>query len=188
MTANHDLIYDINNCDYIKVVKSIGDSLSTFNLNSYNIDETVDRFYYILYKTIKNHVPMKRIYNNSYPVWYSNLLKSLLKDKKIAHLVYKQSNNVSDYINFSCLRAKCKRQAKLDHQNYINKVQSSIKNDPKFFWKFINNLNVNNTLPRSLSLDATVANNCTDIVELFGKYFCDAYCKPSQPSSSPSLI
>jgi len=33
---------------------------------------------------------MKRIYdNNSYPVWYSNLLKSLIKDKKIAHLVYK---------------------------------------------------------------------------------------------------
>jgi hypothetical protein len=65
---------------------------------------------------------MKRIYNNLYPVWYSNILKSLLKDKKIAHLVYKQSNNVSDYINFFRLRAKCERHAKLDHKKYKNKV------------------------------------------------------------------
>lgn len=83
LIANHDLIYDFNNCDYTKVVKSIGDSLSTFNLNSHNIDETIDQFYYILYKTIKNYVLMKRVYKTLYPVWYSYLLKSLLKEKKM---------------------------------------------------------------------------------------------------------
>jgi len=187
LIAKHDLIYDYYNCDYIKIVKSIGDSLSTLSLNSYNIDETVEQFYSILYKSINNYVPMKFIYNTSYPVWYSKLLKSLIKDKKIAHLIYKQSNNVSDYINFSRLRAKCKKQAKLDHKNYISKVQSSIKNNPKYFWKFINMLTHTDALPCSLPLDATVADNGTDIVELFGKYFSDAYCTP-QSSSSPSSI
>ncbi|KAF0748723.1 Reverse transcriptase domain-containing protein [Aphis craccivora] len=120
LTTVNDLIYDFNYCDYVKIVKFIGDSLSAINLKSYKINEALDRLYYILYEAINNFVPMKRIYNNSYPIWYSNSLKSLLKDKKIAHLVYKQSNNVADYINFSRLRAKCKRHSKCDHKNYIN--------------------------------------------------------------------
>jgi hypothetical protein len=98
LSTTYDITYDFKNCDYVKIVKYIGDSLNIINSISSDFNGVVDRLYMIL-----------RIYYNTYPIWYSNSLKLLLKEKKICHLVYKQFNNISDYITFSHLRTKCKR-------------------------------------------------------------------------------
>jgi len=80
------------------------------------------------------------------------------------HLVYKQFNNISDYITISYLRANCKRLSKSDYKNYINNVQYLFyKKNPKYFWSFITIFTNNNALLKSLSLDTTIVNNGTDI-------------------------
>jgi len=101
------------------------------------------------------------------PTWVSTTLKLLIKEKKIAHVAYKKYDNISDYLHFSCLRAKCKKLSKYDYNNYLNKVQSSIRQNPKYFWKFINNRINNKTQPSLLTLDSNIADNGTDIVNLF---------------------
>lgn len=175
LSITYDITYDFKNCD-VKIVKYIGDSLNIINSISSDVNDVVDRFYMILHHAINIFVPKRRIYNNTYPLWYSNSLKLLLKEKKICHLVYKQFNYISDYITFSHLRAKCKRLAKSDYKNYINNVQFSIKNNPKYFWSFIKNVTNNNALPKSL-----------DIVNVFVKYFSDSYSNVQQPPNSSSL-
>ncbi|KAL4107986.1 hypothetical protein QTP88_018251 [Uroleucon formosanum] len=187
LSTTYDIIYDFKNCDYVKIVKYIGDSLNIFNPISSDVNGAVDRLYMVLHDSINIFVPKRRIYNNTYPIWYSNSLKSLLKEKKICHLVYKQYSNISDYITFSNLRAQCKRLAKSDYKNYINTVQHSIKNNPKYFWSFIKNVTNNNALPKSLSLDTTVVDNGTDIVNVFAKYFSDSYSNIQHPPNSSSL-
>lgn len=187
LSTLNNIIYDFKNCDYIRIVKYIGDSLNIINSISSDINIVVDDLYKILHDAINIFVPKKRLYINTYPIWYSNSLKSLLREKKISHLIYKKFKNISDYISFSSLRAKCKRLAKSDYKNYINKVQSSIRNNPKYFWSFIKNSNNDNALPQSLYLDTAVVNNGTDIVNLFAKYFSDAYSIVNYPLNSSSL-
>jgi hypothetical protein len=89
--------------------------------------------------------------------------------------LYKKFNDPSDYNNFSRLRANCKRTAKHDYKNHINKVQLSVKLNPKSFWKYVNNRRNNNSIPNLLTLDTTSADNGYDIVNLFAKYFFKNY-------------
>lgn len=100
--------YDFKNYDYVRIVKYIIDLLSVNNFTSSDVNDVVDRFYYILYDTINNimFVPNKRVYSSSHKIWYSNTQKSLLKEKKNYHLVYNKYNNDSDYVSFSHLRLK----------------------------------------------------------------------------------
>jgi hypothetical protein len=184
LSTTYDITYDFKNCDYVKIVKYIGDLLNSI---SSDVNGVVDRLFMILHNSINIFVPKRRIINNTYPIWYSNSLKLLLKEKKICHLVYKQFNNISDYITFSHLRAKCKRLAKSNYKNYINNVQFSIRNNLKYFWSFIKNVTNNNALPKSLSLDTTVVNNGTDIVNVFAKYFSNSYSNVQQPPNSSLL-
>lgn len=106
----------------------------TVSYNISNINILVNQFHSILYDSIDMFVTRKQIHN-LFPIWFSSTLKHLLKEKKIAHLI----KSISHYLKFSHLRAKYKKLAKYDYKNYINKVQSSIKQNPKYFWKFINN-------------------------------------------------
>lgn len=183
----HNLIKDFINCDYRKIIKYIGDSLSVIKFNTCNVNEYIDQFYSILYDVINNFVSQKQIYNNLYPIWFSNELKKLLKEKKIAHITYKKYNNISEYLHFSLLRSKCKQLTKSDYKNYITKTQSSIKQNPKYFWKFINNRKNKNALPSLLTLDSTVVDNGNDIVNLFAKYFFEAFSNTQQPLNYPPI-
>lgn len=115
--------YSFKNCNYLNIIKYSGDSFSNHDFNSSDVNILTNQLYSILYKAVDIFVPIKCIPLNSFPKWYSSKLKLLIKEKKIAHLAYKQTNNIYNYNNFSQLRAKCKSLAKLDYNNYIIKSQ-----------------------------------------------------------------
>lgn len=70
--------------------------------------------------------------------------KSLMKDKKNSSSSLETFYNISDYKKLSYLRAKCKRLAKSDYNNYANKVQYSINKNSKYY----NNSKNNNVVPQ----------------------------------------
>jgi len=104
----------------------------------------------------------------------------LLTHKKIVHSLYKKCNDLSDYNNFSRLRANCKRTAKHDFKTYFNKVQLSVKLNAKSFWKYVNNHRNTNSILNLLTLDTTSADNGYDTVNLFAKYFFKNYPQPDK--------
>jgi len=123
-----DCFYDFKHYCYIGIVKFLVDNL-LHNHNTFinfSLNELIDH----LYKAISTFLLKNRFSSNCFPSWYSNELKTLLRQKKIAHSWFKKfnDNDPSDYNSFSRLRAYCKRTAKLDYKNYINKVQLYLSN------------------------------------------------------------
>lgn len=95
-----NLLYDFNNCDYTSLSKDISeyDWSSLFSISS--VDTAFDEFYNVLKLFISKHTPFKKIFNSSFPRWFLKELITMVKKKKIAHKVYKESNLFSDYFQF----------------------------------------------------------------------------------------
>lgn len=53
--------------------------------------------------------------------------------KKLNHKLYKQTNIINYYYEFSRIRALCKREAKLNYTFYMKKLQSNFTHNPKSF-------------------------------------------------------
>jgi len=83
------------------------------------------------------------------------------------------------------LRKKCKEMSKLCCVKYVDKIQFSMTNNLKYFWKFVSNKQKSNIIPCNISNCAVVAKNMDDTVNMFKMYFESAY---SHPSSNVSHI
>ena len=89
--------------------------------------------------------------------------------------MFKSSGLVIDYNKFSNLRSNCKFLSKKDYLNYINKIQTNLKINPKKFWKFINSKRRNNFLPNCMHLNTDEFNTPKDIINTFANYFSSVY-------------
>ncbi|KAF0715593.1 Uncharacterized protein FWK35_00034356, partial [Aphis craccivora] len=121
------------------------------------------------------YVPNKTFHSPKFPHWTSPDLRNLILHKKRAHAVYKRSNSAANYSSFSELRAKCKRLSKIDYQSYISSSEKMLLHNPSAFWKFTKELNQNNTIPCTLSLDNETEDSPTDSANLFSKYFSSVF-------------
>lgn len=65
-----------------------------------------------------------------------------------------------------------------DYNNNMNKIQNSVKNNSKYFWKFFNDKKSHNSIPNNVNYNKVNANNDRDIVNLFGNFFPNLYKKP----------
>lgn len=106
-----------------------------------------------------------------------------MEQKKKAHLDFKYTNSSIEFKKFSNLRSQCKAKRKNDYTNYLSSVQNSIKLNPKFFWKFINDKKPNHNLPNLMIFNNEEAEGGQTIVNIFGKYFSSVYTQPLPNSS-----
>lgn len=181
--------YDWKKSDFSSILSFLGsiDWISIFS--KYNdISSMLHEFYSILFSAIDSFIPKKKIFSSKFPIWYSKDLKSLIKQKKLLHVIYKISKSNLDYLHFSSIRSLCKQRSKTDYAYYLNKIQLSLKSNPKQFWSFMRNLKCSSGLPNSLSLNNQVADNGQDIVNLFSRYFASTYKKVNAPSLSTPVI
>ena len=112
-----------------------------------DIDNNCDKFHNILNKQINLLVPFQRSKVTSYPHWYSSDLINLIKCKKRAHIIYKQTNLIEDYTEFKRLRAKCIRLSQINYKDYIDSAENNIKLNPKIFWSYVKRSRNDNDLP-----------------------------------------
>lgn len=77
-------------------------------LKDKSVDCAVDFLYMHLNCAIANFVPDRTAYRSSFPGWFSGELIALVRAKKKAHCNYKKSGSLSDYLEFSNARSKCR--------------------------------------------------------------------------------
>lgn len=53
----HDISYDFENCDYVKIIKHIGNALVNLDFSTPNMNDLVNQFYIILYDAINLCIP-----------------------------------------------------------------------------------------------------------------------------------
>ncbi len=151
------------------------------------IDVCLNAFYDIVSTAFELFVPKYRPYFNTYPSWFDQKTKLLIKDKKLAHKKYKQTGCVNDYLNFCNLRRECKGAITKCKRSHIDNVEQNIQNDVKSFWSFVNTKRgKSSSLPKVLFHADKKADNLSDICNLFAEYFKSVYSHSDNPVNFPS--
>ena len=177
---NVDIVYyDFKNCNYCAMNEFLAGVQWDSVLNSNDVNVCVEKLYHILYDVIAFFVPVKRFKTTNFPVWFSRDLRSLVIQKKIAHRAYKESQSRESYEVFSILRDRCKHLQSECYRNYLNHTEDSLSNNPRFFWKHVNNYRQSNEYPNSMFFGECVAENGSDIVDLFAEHFSEVYANES---------
>lgn len=132
-----DLQFKTHSLDFSRVNYSIvnedlasidwNNILSNNALNAQNLECKVNSFYESIYGVLRKFVPLKRLYSGNFPYWYSNELKDLIFQKKLAHILWKTFNLQTDYIEFKRIRAQCIRKSRTDYDQYICNTERYLK-------------------------------------------------------------
>lgn len=126
---------------------------------------------------IEAFTPKKIIRKTSFPVWFSNELKSLVIKKKILHKRYKTTLSITDLETFRCARRECDRLSKLCHSSYISRVESSIPLNMNAFWNHVNGLKGSSGVPSCVYYDSTEASDAPSKCSLFAKFFASVFSR-----------
>lgn len=170
-----ELFYDFKGADYI----GVNDCLAGMDWNAIlvdkNINEAVSSFYNVLYNVINYYVPCKRYKTSNFPRWFDANLRKLIIDKKIAHSNFKKYNSEESYTIFSHLREQCKEQRRVCYQRYLNKVETNLNCDPRYFWSYVREQKNHYDIPVSMSYNNRASSNISETVDLFASFFASVY-------------
>lgn len=171
-----EFYYDFKNGDYI----GMNNFFASISWDTFEDDINIQlsHFYDNIHTALDLYVPIKKFRTSSFPVWYNSELRRLIIQKKIAHKEYKEGNHQM-FEEFCSLRAKCKTLRDECFQDYSQKIENNILNEPRNFWKFINDKKKSYTLPAQMFYEDSVADNSSDIVNSFATYFSTVYSKES---------
>jgi hypothetical protein len=93
--------------------------------------------------------------------------------------------NRSNFIN---LREQFKSEFKAKYVQYINKVEAEIKNEPKKFWKFVNDKRNTTGFPSVMKHEEVRLNNISEICAGFANFFQSVYkCNDSPSYNDPNV-
>lgn len=188
MLPKNSVVYDFAKCDLVGLNDFLSKVDWSFISSSNDLEFSTDRFYEFVLEGIRIFTPVKRVFDSSYPVWFSNELKSLVSIKKKAHLDYKRSGLESDYIRFSSLRSRCDYLNTKCYKKYLEKSDESLKTNPRFFWKFANSSRKVDGFPRNMFLKTETSCSAQETVNLFAKSFSSVYqCSNSPIPDYPQL-
>lgn len=156
----------------------------------YDVDYNINLFYSDIFSKFKSYfVPTFSVSNNyNFSLWFSNELKCIIQEKRLCHLAFKISNKFSDYLKFSNLRSKSKIIRQREYNSYMNKVQNSIKNNPKYFWTFFKDKKSHYSIPNTVNYNKINAGNGQDMFNLFGKICSNVYKKPLLKMSDTHIV
>ena len=152
-----------------------------------DLDANVNNFYNILNNVITHHVPLVKSSPGSYPIWYNHDLIKNIQDKKRTHCRWKQTENLSDYIEFERLRAVCIRLSRFKYKTYICKVESGAKRNIRHFWTHVKNLEKVSSIPCNTFLNGNHASTDQETTNLFSLHFGSVYSRDNNSNNTNSL-
>lgn len=146
-----------------------------------SVDDAVIQFYRILEDAVHQYVPEVTVSNSYvYPVWYSQELIKLIKEKAKAHRNWKKYNNKIEYQTFSNLRAKVKQLEDSCYDAYIIMSQNRIKLCPKLFWSYVKSKRKNNSdYPKQMFYNDNKLSSEKEICSAFNEFFCKNFSTPT---------
>lgn len=173
--------------DYEKINTDIRNVHWGRELDSLSADSAVTRFYEILYRIIKDRIPLKPSTSSKFPVWFSPALIHIYKNKNTAWTNWKRYRSVSDYEQFSLFRRRFKTESRDCYRKYIDSVEDGLRNNSKYFWKYIRHRQVNTRIPDVMKYNSHESNDPEEICNMFSEFFYSVY-ERSSAASSVSLI
>lgn len=172
----NDIILDFKHANFAELSEKLSEIVIPAEISGeLQFNECVSDVERVFQKLIGEYVPTLKIKSRNFPHWYSNELKAAIINKKISHKLYKTSKSKFFFDKFKKDRAYSKLLACRDEKLYLESTEESIRDNSKNFFKYVNNLSSNNSIPSTLHLSDQTADNAQDIVNLFAKKFSSIY-------------
>ena len=135
----------------------------------------LDRLYGHINHAIETYIPVRAVVRSIFPRWFCPGLKSLIRQKKRAHRIFKRSGDFCDYIIFSNLRSRCKLALAREHRIYIDSVENAVCDNVSSFWKFANTKRAGHGIPSKMHLDRASASSHVTVANLLADFFGSVY-------------
>ena len=117
--------YNFAKGDYTNIVKTMQETDWDALFAGLDVNECVEQFHTSINNVIDKYIPKFTHKARSFSVWFTSDLKVLIGEKKLAHVKWKCSNAMRDYIEFKRLRAASIKLSRSSYKMYIEHVESS---------------------------------------------------------------
>ena len=145
--------------------------------NSNSLENMYNIFKNILNNAFEQYVPIKKQFNSSKLPWYNKRLINLKNIRNKAHKHFKKTNLDEDKKIFELRRKEFDFLSNFLYKNYINSIESTIKQNAKSFWIYFNMKRKTPSLPNRMEYHSNVAENDQEICDLFADYFGSVFVK-----------
>lgn len=164
--------------------------LNFLNINWNFLDECNDvntaceKFYKIIYEVLDIHVPKTKKRTRIYPPWFSSQIIKDIKKKYKCWKNFKKTKKPTELQKFKDLRKQIKTDLENSFKLYCLNIESDIKNDPKKFWRFINDKKNSHTLPNTMFYNSKISDSPSSITNDFSSFFESSFVRSSQKSTA----
>lgn len=111
-----------------------------------------------------------------YPAWFSKELRQCLERKAHLHHLHKVSGCPTAYKMYSDCRRQAKQLLKRDRQAYIDRVETSLRQDPSQFWRFMHSYRSRSSKISTVHTAAGKAcTDSTEIANLLASHFSSSF-------------
>lgn len=182
--ANFDLIREhLNGIDFSVIVSESSD-----------LNDMVTSLYDIIYETFEKFIPKSSLRSSTKPKWHDRQL-SQLKNKR--NSCYKklcnerkchQSQPFTHEQLFLQARDDYESYRKQIFSDYLREQASSLKSNPKAFWKHVNSKRIDNSIPSEIKLNDQKATTDVDKANMFAKFFQSVYVNRDRDNELSAFI
>ena len=99
-------------------------------------DEYWSRWKDLFLMAVKDYVPMKTVRNTNLPPWIDAEVRHLIRKKYTALRKFRLNKTTERKQKLRTLSQSIKALVRRKHQEYLSKIQSSFKDNPKQFWSY----------------------------------------------------
>lgn len=152
-----------------------------FTNSSGDVNELTSQLYSLANDTFEKFVPSTTIRATNNPRWYNKGLARLKNHRNKAFIrrsLHRKKTGTDSEIHkedFIAAREDYESYRKLLFSNFLRDQASSLKSDPKSFWRHINSKRVSNSIPSIVTYKNQQASSEKDKANLFAEFFQTVY-------------
>ena len=157
------------------------DWVAISNIN--DVDEMAERFCSVLNDWFILNVPRSRPPVS--PVWSSARLRAFKRARNACHRKFRRYRTLENKRSFQqasnayrCLNATL-------YKSYVMRVQTSLRLNPRGFWRFVNSKRKSAAIPKNIFLNETTTTSASDSCQLFAKHFASVFA--TTPASQSEI-
>jgi hypothetical protein len=152
-----------------------------------NLETSTVTFYNIMNNIFDVCVPIKSMKcGHSAPPWMTQNLRSKRNAKDRAFKKFKRTGLNSDYVIYSAIRKDFNQLVQSSYSEYLCRVKTDLRSNPKSFWDFIKTKKGCDIFPNVMSYKDFSSNDKETICEYFRDFFQNVYVLPNSESATYS--
>ena len=181
--------YCFRRANYLQLYEDLCCADWTPVLAANDVDESLSRFYKILYDNMNRSIPTvsPRSSRVKYPTWFTSDIVRLLKLKEHYRRLFRRTASAGSLHEFRRLRAQTKVMISEAYRMYISRSEEGIQADPSQFWNFVNVRRGTTRIPGIMRDGDTVFDSPSAIVNAFASSFKSVYRDGGSPVVSDEL-